>query len=59
MYCVHCGTANPDTNKFCHGCGAELVQPLHGPAETDHIAPPLDLRSVGLVATQSLLRGEG
>lgn len=25
MYCVGCGTSNPDYGKFCHNCGKRLV----------------------------------
>lgn len=24
MKCIHCGTENPDTSKFCNNCGAKL-----------------------------------
>ena len=27
MLCHHCGTANPETNKFCGNCGTRLVSP--------------------------------
>lgn len=25
LFCVRCGTQNPDENKFCSNCGAPLV----------------------------------
>jgi hypothetical protein len=28
MYCVACGTENPDYGRFCHSCGASLFHPL-------------------------------
>ncbi len=27
MYCVDCGSSNPDHGKFCHNCGNRLVNP--------------------------------
>jgi len=34
MYCIHCGAANADTNKFCMHCGKALGAPGTPPAVT-------------------------
>lgn len=39
VYCVLCGSQNPEQGKFCHNCGKRLVRPqLDGLKE---IAPPV------------------
>lgn len=38
MYCMHCGTENPDSYVFCRKCGARLVASDHKPVAVDVIA---------------------
>lgn len=32
MYCIQCGSPNPDNAANCQACGAKLVNPYHGGA---------------------------
>jgi formylglycine-generating enzyme required for sulfatase activity len=40
MYCPKCARQNPDTNKFCNGCGASLIVSFVKPRETPAAPPP-------------------
>lgn len=41
MYCIHCGTKNPEDSKFCYRCGTAIVAP---PASvTPNLPPPVSV----------------
>jgi hypothetical protein len=55
MFCGECGTANPDTNKFCKNCGRPLGKPRQAPepAATVPVIPAVPLpQPAGTVAVQ-------
>ena len=59
MYCTNCGEDNPDKNRFCFSCGAQLgtepvkpAQPVpvrQQPYPTGYVARPPKDRSIALI----------
>lgn len=48
IYCIQCGSENPETAKFCSNCGAKIEQPakpqtegLFSGSDTLSVQPPV------------------
>ncbi len=67
MFCNECGVSNPDTAKFCSGCGRPMqsaahaenpppASPLHAPAPASAI-PPLKPRAYQTIGANPTMAG--
>ena len=57
MYCGKCGAENPDTNRFCIGCGIDLSQVP--PGEYDMTCLPLRVAGGDGAPARVILRSRG
>ena len=55
MYCVKCGTLNPDEAKFCRSCGTPIQ--MHSQKETSSVSKGRYLSGLALLVIEFIFIG--